>query len=446
MKEQPTDAGGPHYVQQFHALNLVNGKEKDGGPVTIGDTTLHPDGSFTNDTALSVPGTGAGSADGVVTFNALRELPRLGLVLDMKVPGHPDGVVFTGFASDGDIDPYHGWLVGYDAKTLKMVTFFNTTPNGDFGGIWQAGAAPSVASNGDLILGTGNGTFDAFTTTTPPGPAAQGEGGFGLGSSGIHQSAAVSFAASIPSTGVSSTGLFFNGDTPTDQPVAPDVNQPLAGTGINFTAGAEDPNGPHTFQATLSYHGTTLSETITDQTTGASFSRAYANVDLPATVGGSTAFVGFGGGTDGRTATMAITSWTYSSGGQTLIDHSGGFASHGDLTATGVTTFNGAEADLTTDGGQQAGNLFANGRVNIQDFSTTFTFQMQPDTGSPRPDRRRPDLHHPERHRPPARPGLRRVDPPAQPDPRDDDRCRLLHPVRLQDPGRSPTPTRARPA
>ena len=217
------------------------------------------------------------------------------------MPGHPDGVVFTGSASDGDIDPYHGWLIGFDAKTLKMVTFFNTTPNGDFGGIWQSGAAPSVASNGDLILGTGNGTFDAFTTTTPPGPAAQGEAGFGLGSSGIHQSAAVSFAASIPSTGVSSTGLFFNGDTPTDQPVAPDVNQPLAGTGIDFTAGAEDPNGPHTFQATLSYHGTTLSETITDQTTGASFSRAYANVDLPTSVGGDTAFVGFGGGTDGRT-------------------------------------------------------------------------------------------------------------------------------------------------
>jgi hypothetical protein len=167
------------------------------------------------------------------------------------VPGHPDGVVFTGSASDGDIDPYHGWLIGYDAKTLKLVTFFNTTPNGDFGGIWQSGAAPSVASNGDLILGTGNGTFDAFTTTTPPGPAAQGESGFGLGSSGIHQSAAVSFAASIPSTGVSSTGLFFNGDTPTDQPVAPDVNQPLAGTGIDFTAGAEDPKGPHTFRRPL---------------------------------------------------------------------------------------------------------------------------------------------------------------------------------------------------
>ena len=73
-------------------------------------------------------------------------------------------------------------------------------------------------------------------------------------------------------------------------------------------------------------------------------------MNLPATVGGSdTAFVGFGGGTDGRTSTQAITSWTYSSGGQTLIDHSGGFASNGDLTATGVATFNGAAVDVTTD-------------------------------------------------------------------------------------------------
>jgi len=434
VKEQPTNAGGPHYVSQFHALNLITGKEQDGGPTTIGDTTLHPDGSFTNDTPLSVPGTGAGSADGVVKFNALRELNRLGLALDTNVPGHPDGVVFTGFASDGDIDPYHGWLVGFDAKTLKIVTIFNATPNGDFGGTWQSGAAPSVASNGDLILGTGNGTFDAFTTTTPPGPAAQGEGGFGLGSSGIHQSAAVSFAASIPSTGVSSTGLFFNGDTPTDQPVAPDVNQPLTGTGIDFTAGAEDPNGPHTYQATLSYDGSTLSETITDQTTGASFSRDYTNVDLPATVGGGSAFVGFGAGTDGRQATMALTNWTYSSGGQTLIDHSGGFASNGDLTATGITTFNGAAADLTTAGGQQSGNLFANSRVNIGNFTTTFDFQIQPKSSStttPIGDGLSFIIQNDTGHRP----GLRRVEPPAQPDPRDNDRCRLLHPVRLQEPG-----------
>jgi hypothetical protein len=385
VKEQPLGAGGPHYVTQFHALNLINGREKDGGPVTVGDTTLNPDGSFTNNTPISVPGTGAGSANGMVAFNALRENNRPGLVLDMKVPGHPDGVVFAGFGSQGDFDSYHGWLVGFDARTLKIVTVFNTTPNGDFGAVWQGGAAPAVASNGDLILSTGNGTFDAFTTTTPPGPAAQGEAGFGLGYAGIGQSVGVTFGAAIPSTGVSSTGLFHNGVFPTDKPVAPDVFQPLSGTGIDFTTGAEDPNGPHTFQATLSYHGTTLSETITDRTTGASFSRDYPNVDLPTSVGGGTAFVGFGGSTDGRHGTMAITDWTYSSGGTTLINHPGGFASHGDLTATGITTFNGSAADLTTAQGEQSGNLFASSRVNIRDFTTTFDFQMQPQPNSTSP-------------------------------------------------------------
>ena len=228
-------------------------RRSSGSPVTIGDTTLNPDGSFTNNTPVSVPGTGAGSADGVVAFNALRENNRPGLVFDTNVPGHPDGVVFAGFGSQGDFDSYHGWIVGFDAKTSKIVTLFNTDPNGDFGAVWQAGAAPSVASNGDLIFSTGNGTFDAFTTTTPPGPAAQGEAGFGLGYAGIGNSVGVTFGAAIPGTGVSSTGLFHDGVFPTDKPLAADVFQPLRGTGIDFTAGAQDPNGPHTYRATLSY-------------------------------------------------------------------------------------------------------------------------------------------------------------------------------------------------
>ena len=87
----------------------------DGGPVTIGDTTRNPDGSFTNNTPISVPGTGAGSADGVVAFNALRQNNRAGLVLDTHVRGHPAGVVFAAFGSQGDFDAYHGWLVGFDA-------------------------------------------------------------------------------------------------------------------------------------------------------------------------------------------------------------------------------------------------------------------------------------------------------------------------------------------
>jgi hypothetical protein len=108
VKVQPTGAGGPHYVTEFHALNLINGREKDDGPVTVGNTTLNADGSFTNKTSISVPGTGAGSANGVVAFNALRENNRPGLVLDTKVPGHPAGVVFAGFGSQGDFDSTAG--------------------------------------------------------------------------------------------------------------------------------------------------------------------------------------------------------------------------------------------------------------------------------------------------------------------------------------------------
>jgi hypothetical protein len=55
VKEQPNGGGGPHYVTQFHALNLTNGKETHGSPVTVGDTTLNPDGSFTNKTRSLSP-------------------------------------------------------------------------------------------------------------------------------------------------------------------------------------------------------------------------------------------------------------------------------------------------------------------------------------------------------------------------------------------------------
>jgi hypothetical protein len=138
-------AGGTAYVQRLHALDLAIGAEKFGGPVVIG---------------ASVPGTGQGSSGGIVSFDAFRQNQRPALLLD-------NNVVYIAWASFGDLTPYHGWVIGYNAQTLQQVAAFNTTPNGGLGGIWQSGDGPAADAAGNLYVLTGNGTFDANSTTPP---------------------------------------------------------------------------------------------------------------------------------------------------------------------------------------------------------------------------------------------------------------------------------------
>ncbi len=79
-----------------------------------------------------------------------------------------NGVVYFAYAGYADTDPYHGWILGYDASNLNLVKVFNDTPSNSVnedshegeGGIWQGGAG--LASDGThLYLMTGNGDFDA---------------------------------------------------------------------------------------------------------------------------------------------------------------------------------------------------------------------------------------------------------------------------------------------
>jgi len=130
-------------VQRLHALDISTGNERPGSPVQI---------------QAVVPGTGAGASGGNVAFNPVRELQRSALLL-------ANGVVYIAWASYCDIDPYHGWILGYDSQTLQQVAVFNNTPNGSEGGIWMAGAGPAAAADGSLYCISGNGTFD--TTVNP---------------------------------------------------------------------------------------------------------------------------------------------------------------------------------------------------------------------------------------------------------------------------------------
>ena len=370
-KTKEVRADGSHYVQRLHALDITSGAEV--ASAVIGDTTFI-NGVYTNNTTVVAPGTGDGSSGGLVPFNALREHQRPGLVLS-------GGVVYVAFASHGDNGPYHGWVVGYDAQTLQQVSVWLSTPTGGLGGIWQSGGAPAVDTQGNLVLSTGNGSFGAGLV----GPQALGPTGSGLGYGGgfssyngippIGQSVAVTFR----SYDHSATGLGLNGQ------FQPEHN--LTGTGIDFNAGGLS-NPPHTFRGSLSYDGAVLTETITDLTTLATYSTAYA-VDIPSYVGGDVAYVGFTGGSGAHNAVQEIQTWTYSDG--SFIDHSGGFADHSDLKSNGDANFPGTVARLTngttgTGGQGESGSVFTTAQVNVRHFNTTFTFQMRPGTLSPLAD------------------------------------------------------------
>ena len=128
---------GTNYPQRLHALDITTGAEKFGGPVLIQAT---------------VPGTGVGSQNGQLPFLSLRELQRVALTLS-------NGVLYFGFGSHGDNEPYHGWAFGYNATTLQQTFVFCVTPNNEGGGIWQSGAGMAVDANGNIFFAAGDGTF-----------------------------------------------------------------------------------------------------------------------------------------------------------------------------------------------------------------------------------------------------------------------------------------------
>ena len=130
-----------NYVQRLHALDITTGAEKFGGPVVIQG---------------SVPGTGNGSQGGQLPFNSLHENQRTGLLL-------LNGVVYFGFSSHGDVEPYHGWVMGYNATSLQQVMVYCDTPNANDGGIWMDGDGIATDSTGNLYLITGDGSFDVNT-------------------------------------------------------------------------------------------------------------------------------------------------------------------------------------------------------------------------------------------------------------------------------------------
>lgn len=124
------DARG-QYRQRLHALDLQSGVEQLGGPIEIVATYADEP-----------------------SFDPKQYAERAALLL-------VNGTLYLTWTSHCDIGRYNGWVMAYDARTLKQRSVLNLTPNGDEGAIWQSGAGPAADPQGNIYVMLGNGDFDS---------------------------------------------------------------------------------------------------------------------------------------------------------------------------------------------------------------------------------------------------------------------------------------------
>jgi hypothetical protein len=128
------------YFQRLYALDLATGTNRSSVVIT---------GQY--------PGTGANSVGTNVIFDPAQYKERAGLLL-------LGGVIYTAWASHCDIDPYTGWIMGYDERTLAQTNIINVTPNASRGAIWMGNTALAVDSASNIVFLDANGIFDTNLT------------------------------------------------------------------------------------------------------------------------------------------------------------------------------------------------------------------------------------------------------------------------------------------
>jgi hypothetical protein len=129
---QVRQAEAKAYFYHLHALNLHTGKPLvDAVQIKVLDRALDAKGIF---------------------FGARRQLNRPGLLLQK-------GVLYLAFGSHGDVEPFWGWVMAYDARTLRQRAVYCTAPSGwGEGGIWQSGCGLAGDEEGNVYAVVGNGS------------------------------------------------------------------------------------------------------------------------------------------------------------------------------------------------------------------------------------------------------------------------------------------------
>jgi hypothetical protein len=204
----------------------------------------------------------------------------------------------TGFTSTG---------LQFNGRTTLNGSRLQLTDGGsqEASSAWYTTPVNVQSFTNDFTFQFVNANSDGMTFTIQnAGTTALGPSGGGLaygpgstsGTPGIPTSVAVKFDLfNNAGEGNNSTGLYKNGASPT-------VPAITLGGGVNLHSG-------DVMQVHMAYDGTTLSMTITDTVSNATFTTSWP-INIPATVGANTALVGFTGATGVQT-TMQIISWTF---------------------------------------------------------------------------------------------------------------------------------------
>ena len=214
---------------------------------------------------------------------------------------------------------------GFAAAQGTTMTFNGSTDLDDSrlqltnGGLFQAGSAfyntpVNIQSfTTTFTIQLSNAVADGMTFTIQNvGPTALGPAGGGLGygpdlptnpdpstNAPIANSIAVKFDFySNAGEGNDSTGLYIDGASPTTP-------------AIDITPSGVELNSGSTITAQLTYDGTNLTLTLTD-VSNHTFTQTWP-INIPQTVGGNTAYVGFTAGTGGSSSSQKVETWAFTS-------------------------------------------------------------------------------------------------------------------------------------
>ena len=271
--------------------------------VTISDSTAGASIYYT--TNGTTPTTSSTLYTGVVTVSTTETLNAIAVATGFvasdvasatyTIDTGQTGIDFPlGFAGTQGIMILNG-STDLDDSRLQLTTGLT----GEAGSAWYYQPINIQAFTSEFSFQLSNPAGEGFTFAIQgDNNTSLGTAGSGLGYQGIANSIAIKFDLdNAAGEGADSTGLYTNGASPT----VPAID--LSTTGIDL-------HSDDTFDVSLTYNGTILSMVISDMITGAAYSTSWT-VNIPSTVGGNTAYVGFTGGTSGLTSSQKIETWIY---------------------------------------------------------------------------------------------------------------------------------------